>query len=171
MNIFFDDYINSKTTLKQFVDQYDSTLRMKVEKEAIADFFLFNIKIPCLSHYPLETQFKKAYTIAKFKEVQDELRRFLYLTTSFLGCEGATQTYIVVNENKVSEKLIKRANFIVHLDEDPWGECRCTLFEFKGIVCRYSLRILAQLGKSIKIYFGSVDERYKEKIHICQKQL
>ncbi|XP_040989025.1 protein FAR1-RELATED SEQUENCE 6-like [Juglans microcarpa x Juglans regia] len=29
MNAFFDDYVNSKTTLKQFVEQYDSALKRK----------------------------------------------------------------------------------------------------------------------------------------------
>ena len=33
MNEFFDGYVNSKTTLKQFVEQYDNALRSKVEKE------------------------------------------------------------------------------------------------------------------------------------------
>jgi hypothetical protein len=32
VNAFFDGYVNSTTTLKQFVDQYDSALRDKVEK-------------------------------------------------------------------------------------------------------------------------------------------
>ncbi|KAL7220208.1 hypothetical protein ACSBR2_013135 [Camellia fascicularis] len=32
MNAFFDGYVNSKTTLKQFVEQYDNALRSKVEK-------------------------------------------------------------------------------------------------------------------------------------------
>ncbi|XP_028062710.1 protein FAR1-RELATED SEQUENCE 5-like [Camellia sinensis] len=38
MNAFFDGYVNSKATLKQFVEQYDNALRSKVEKEMEADF-------------------------------------------------------------------------------------------------------------------------------------
>lgn len=33
MHAFFDKYVNSKTTLKQFVEQYDNALRDKCEKE------------------------------------------------------------------------------------------------------------------------------------------
>lgn len=33
MHAFFDKYVNSKTTLKQFVEQYDNALRDKREKE------------------------------------------------------------------------------------------------------------------------------------------
>ncbi|XP_042983428.1 protein FAR1-RELATED SEQUENCE 5-like [Carya illinoinensis] len=149
MNAFFDNYVNSRTTLKQFVDQYDSALRRKVENEAIADFNSFNTNIPCISHYPLEKHFQKAYTISKFKEVQDELRGFLYLTTSLLGCEGRKYTYIVADEVQVSDELIKRANYIVKLDEDLLEvNCSCKLFEFRGILCKHALRILTQLGKS-----------------------
>ncbi|KAF5465466.1 hypothetical protein F2P56_015473, partial [Juglans regia] len=68
MNAFFDDYVNSKTTLKQFVDQYDSALRRKVENEAIADFNSFNTEIPCISRYPLEKQFQKAYKLLNLKK-------------------------------------------------------------------------------------------------------
>ena len=32
MNSFFDGFVNSKTTLKQFVEQYENALRDKVEK-------------------------------------------------------------------------------------------------------------------------------------------
>ncbi|XP_028086505.1 protein FAR1-RELATED SEQUENCE 5-like [Camellia sinensis] len=38
MHVFFDGYVNSKTTLKQFVEQCDNALTSKVEKENKADF-------------------------------------------------------------------------------------------------------------------------------------
>ncbi|XP_042959355.1 protein FAR1-RELATED SEQUENCE 5-like [Carya illinoinensis] len=148
MNAFFEDYVNTKTTLKQFVDQYDSALRRKVENEAIADFNSFNTKIPCITRYPLEKQFQKAYTIAKFKEVQEELRGLIYLTTTFLGCEGARYKWVVADEVQVSDNFLKRVNFTVEVDEDPLDvKCNCKLFEFRGILCRHALRILTQLGK------------------------
>ncbi|KAF5465464.1 hypothetical protein F2P56_015474 [Juglans regia] len=121
MNAFFDDYVNSKTTLKQFVDQYDSALRRKVENEAIADFNSFNTEIPCISRYPLEKQFQK----------------------------GGRYTFVVADEVQVHDDLLKRANYTVKIDEDPFDvKCSCKLFEFKGILCRHVLRILTQLGKS-----------------------
>lgn len=33
MHAFFGEYVNSKTTLKQFMEQYESALKDKVEKE------------------------------------------------------------------------------------------------------------------------------------------
>ena len=37
MNAFFDGYVHSKISLKQFVEQYENALRNKVEKETRAD--------------------------------------------------------------------------------------------------------------------------------------
>ncbi|XP_041009364.1 protein FAR-RED IMPAIRED RESPONSE 1-like [Juglans microcarpa x Juglans regia] len=150
MTAFFDDYVHSRTTLKQFVDQYDSALRRKAENEAITDFNSFNTEIPCISRYPIEKQFQKIYTIAKFKEVQEEFRGFLYLTTSYLGGDGAKYTYGATDEIEVCDGLLKRANYMVSVhDEDPLEiTCSCKLFEFRGILCRHALRILTQLGKS-----------------------
>jgi hypothetical protein len=69
MNAFFDGYVHSPTTLKEFVDQYDNALRRKVEVENVADFDSFNTTISCASYWPLEKQFQKIYTHTKFKEV------------------------------------------------------------------------------------------------------
>ncbi|KAG6704795.1 hypothetical protein I3842_07G150700 [Carya illinoinensis] len=67
MNAFFNDYVNSKTTLKQFVDQYDNVLRRKIENELAADFSSFHTQIPCITFYDIERQFQASYTNAKFK--------------------------------------------------------------------------------------------------------
>ena len=74
MNAFFDGYVNSKTTLKQFVEQYDNALRSKAEKETKADFKSRDRLYDCLTVYEFEKQFRVAYTNAKFKEVQVELK-------------------------------------------------------------------------------------------------
>jgi transposase-like protein len=56
MNAFFDGYVHSKTSLKQFVEQYENALRNKVEKEARADADSFSKQIPTVTHYMLERQ-------------------------------------------------------------------------------------------------------------------
>ena len=47
MNSFFDGYVNSKTSLKLFVEQYERVLRCKVEKEFQADFKSYSQMVPC----------------------------------------------------------------------------------------------------------------------------
>ncbi|CAJ2653121.1 unnamed protein product [Trifolium pratense] len=78
MNSFFDGYVNSKTSLKQFVEQYDNALRDKIEKENKADFDSFNTVIACLSHFGFESQFQKAFTNAKFQEFQEEVASMIH---------------------------------------------------------------------------------------------
>ncbi|XP_040990459.1 protein FAR-RED IMPAIRED RESPONSE 1-like [Juglans microcarpa x Juglans regia] len=51
MNAFFDGYVHSGTTLKEFVNQFDNTLRKKVEVEMIGDFNSYNQTIPCVSPF------------------------------------------------------------------------------------------------------------------------
>ncbi|XP_014489810.1 protein FAR1-RELATED SEQUENCE 5-like [Vigna radiata var. radiata] len=58
MNAFFDGFINSSTTLHQFVVQFDNALRVKAQKETQADFSsLLNTTIGCGSQSPIERQF------------------------------------------------------------------------------------------------------------------
>ncbi|KAL2498628.1 Protein FAR1-RELATED SEQUENCE 5 [Abeliophyllum distichum] len=78
MNAFFDGYVHSKTTLKQFVEQYERALRSKVEKEFQADFKSFSQMIPCATKFGMEKQFQEAYTISKFKEFQEEFSGMVY---------------------------------------------------------------------------------------------
>ncbi|KAI8558171.1 hypothetical protein RHMOL_Rhmol04G0068900 [Rhododendron molle] len=68
MNSFFDGYIHSNTTLKEFVEQYDNALRKKVQKEDEANAHSLNVQIQKVSPYKFEDQFQQAYTIAKCKK-------------------------------------------------------------------------------------------------------
>ncbi|XP_022868527.1 protein FAR1-RELATED SEQUENCE 5-like [Olea europaea var. sylvestris] len=72
INAFFDGYVHSKTSLKQFVEQYERALRSKIEKEFQADFKSFSHMVPCATKYEMEKQFQSVYTIAKFKEFQEQ---------------------------------------------------------------------------------------------------
>ncbi|XP_022857166.1 protein FAR-RED IMPAIRED RESPONSE 1-like [Olea europaea var. sylvestris] len=46
MNAFIDGYVHSKTSLKQFVEQYERALRNKVDKEFQADFKSYSQMVP-----------------------------------------------------------------------------------------------------------------------------
>ncbi|XP_014498618.1 protein FAR-RED IMPAIRED RESPONSE 1-like [Vigna radiata var. radiata] len=74
MNAFFDGFINSSTTLHEFVIQYDNALKFKAQKEIEVDFSSLNTTVACGSQSPIERQFQDEYTHAKFEEVQMEFR-------------------------------------------------------------------------------------------------
>jgi hypothetical protein len=116
MNSFFDGYVNSKTTLKQFVEQYDNALKDKIEKENNADFNSFNRIIPCVSYFGFESQFQKAFTNAKFQEFQAEVGAMMYCHASFERINGFSSTFCVTETKKVFDK-VKDITYMVSFNE------------------------------------------------------
>jgi hypothetical protein len=142
MNAFFDGYVHSTTTLKQFVDQYDGALRRKVENEKLADFSSFNSVIPCITFYPFEKMFQQVYTNGKFKEVQEEIRMQLYCKEVLLN-KGAISTHQVTEQVAVTEAYMKQVRFCVYYNEEESDlKCTCGLFESRGILCRHVFAVL-----------------------------
>ncbi|KAF5465008.1 hypothetical protein F2P56_015042 [Juglans regia] len=143
MNAFFDGYVHSGTTLKEFVDQFDNALRKKVENEMAADFHSFNCTVPCISHLPVEKKFQAVYTNSKFKEVQSEVMGIIYSHCVVIKTEGAITTY-QVNDQRVVEDGIKKSTLQAYFNEDECeAKCMCGLFEMRGIICRHILSIFA----------------------------
>jgi len=147
MNAFFDGYVRPSTTLKQFVDKYDIALRKKVENEALADFNSFNSTLPCLTFYSFEKKFQQVYTIAKFKEVQEEILGRIYCTVSLLTKECAVCTYQVIELVQVSveDAFVKKVIYVVYLNENEDEfevKCTCGSFESRGILCRHAISVL-----------------------------
>ncbi|XP_057504766.1 protein FAR1-RELATED SEQUENCE 6-like [Actinidia eriantha] len=144
MNSYFDGYINSKTTLKQFVEQYENALAKKVEIEKHEDAKSLHSYIPCITEDELETQFQCVYTNAKFKEFQK-------LFVRRLNCEVMSETKVdyVRSKYEVEEDIIfgefkrkRRVSFIVDFNgETNEANCSCRLFEFKGMVCQHQLAV------------------------------
>ncbi|XP_073138452.1 protein FAR1-RELATED SEQUENCE 5-like [Henckelia pumila] len=78
MNSFFDGYVHSKTSLKQFVEQYERALRSKVEKEFQADFKSFSQMVPCITRFDIERHAIAVLIRNKFSVVPEQyiLRRW-----------------------------------------------------------------------------------------------
>jgi len=110
MNAFFDGFVHSKTSLKQFVEQYERALKNKVDKEFQADFRSFSQMVPCITPYEFEKQFQSVYTIAKFREFQEEINKKMYcdLISAHDGCSGTTyhlQEDVVVGGSVKRKKI------------------------------------------------------------------
>ncbi|KAI3960200.1 hypothetical protein MKW98_016924 [Papaver atlanticum] len=142
MKPFFDGCIQSKTTLKEFVEQYESALRKKVVKEMKDDAESFSKLIPTVTSYPIEKQVQGVYTISKFKEFQVEVIGKMYC--DFLQIEeGPMVKRYVIREDVWLEDFNKRMTFTVSFDErDCAVHCSCQMFEFQGILCRHAVNVL-----------------------------
>ncbi|XP_035549763.1 protein FAR1-RELATED SEQUENCE 5-like [Juglans regia] len=141
MNAFFDGYVHSKTNLKEFVDQFDSALRKKIENENHAEFQSFSQVIPCISRSPIEKKFQELYTNAKFREVQQQVIGLLDLDPSLLTSDGVMKSYLLEDEVRI-EEFTKPVTFLVDFnEEDCSAKCSCGLFQMRGILCRHILAV------------------------------
>jgi len=164
MNAFFDGYINSNTTLQQFFHEYDNALQHTAEKEYEADFASMSKVIPCGSQSLLERQFQIEYTYAKFQEIQMEFRGEMNCVVDKVFVEGHACRYDVVEEaihnGKPEHKIyiisFNRANMNIN--------CSCFLFEFRGIVYRYSLLIFAHV-RVTKAPDKYILSRWRKNVH------
>ncbi|XP_040996090.1 protein FAR-RED IMPAIRED RESPONSE 1-like [Juglans microcarpa x Juglans regia] len=154
MNAFFDGYVHAKTNLKEFVDQFDSALKKKIESKNNADFHSFSVTIPCISRSPIEKRFQELYTNAKFREVQMQLTGIIDLDPELLKRDGAVKTYLVEDEVRV-EEFSKLVTFSVDFnEEDADVKCSCGLFQMRGILCRHILAVFKCNGRK------SLPEKY-----------
>lgn len=74
-----------------------------MKKESRAYCASINKAIPCITNYDIERQFQYAYMNAKFKELQEELRKAVYCCPWFISTKGAVSTYEVVEDVKVRD--------------------------------------------------------------------
>ncbi|KAL5821714.1 hypothetical protein ACOSQ3_023596 [Xanthoceras sorbifolium] len=70
INSFFDKYVNKKTSLKEFIEQYKVALRDREEKEAHANFKTWHKEPVLKSPSPFEKQMSTIYTHEVFKKFQ-----------------------------------------------------------------------------------------------------
>ncbi|XP_057440803.1 protein FAR1-RELATED SEQUENCE 5-like [Lotus japonicus] len=144
MNAFFDGYINSRASLQQFVRQYDNALKDKAEKEYEADFRSFHTVVPCGSNSYIERQFQQEYTHSKFNEVQAEFRAKMNCYVCSITIDSPICIYEVMEEMHVVGRLKEGVFRVVFNRNDHDIKCTCLLFQFRGIICRHSLQVLAQ---------------------------
>ena len=73
MSSLFDGYVNARTTLQDFAEQYVNVLDDLYEKEAKAEFETFYTKPILKTPLPMEKQAAEVYTKELFSVVQDEV--------------------------------------------------------------------------------------------------
>ncbi|XP_026459672.1 protein FAR-RED IMPAIRED RESPONSE 1-like [Papaver somniferum] len=152
MNSFFDGYLGTKTTLKQFVEQYERASRDKEENETSADAESCSKLIPTATFFEMENQMQGMYTLSRFKEFQNEL-------TSKMYCELIKQeedplgTFKYVTRVNVwiegvdHQRIQIQMNFdVIFYSNECEVSCSCRMFEFEGILYRHVLNVLILHG-------------------------
>ncbi|GJN11445.1 hypothetical protein PR202_ga29639 [Eleusine coracana subsp. coracana] len=170
VNALFEGYVNDRTTLKQFVEQYDNALRDKVEKENKPDCKSFQEVIPCITHYEFGRQFQETYTNVKFKEFQDQLRGKIYCYPTLLNKYNSVCTFRVREDQIIEEKTIISEYIVSFIEEECDVRCECQHFEFRGILCNHILSVLPLVDLNIvpsKYILERWRKDFKRKLLVC----
>jgi hypothetical protein len=136
INAFFDSFVNSATTLQDFVVKFDKAMDSRFEKERREDFEsrhrlrLVDIKSK------IEEHAASIYTRTVFGKFRDELLKINQFTKEKIEKNGSQYRY------KVSNGFDCRDTFIVCVDRNTKvAHCDCQLFQFMGLLCRHILVI------------------------------
>uniref|UniRef100_A0A1J3D8E6 Protein FAR1-RELATED SEQUENCE n=1 Tax=Noccaea caerulescens TaxID=107243 RepID=A0A1J3D8E6_NOCCA len=139
----FDRYIQRKTTLRAFLDQYKSMIQERYEEEEKAEMETLCKQPGLKSPSPFGKQMAEIYTREMFKKFQVEV-------LGGVAChpkkeneeeEGNKNTF------RVQDYEQNRAFLVVWNSESSEVVCSCRLFEFKGFLCRHAMIVLQMSGE------------------------
>lgn len=137
---FLDKYIQRRTTLKEFLDQYKAMLQEKCEEEAKADFESWHKQPGLKSPSPFGKQMATLYTHAIFRKFQVEVLGVVACHPRKESEEGSTKTFKV-------QDFEENQDFIVVWNETTSdSSCLCRSFEYSGFLCRHLLIVLQMFG-------------------------
>ncbi|KAM0949220.1 putative transcription factor FAR family [Dioscorea sansibarensis] len=139
----FFGHVESKTTLKQFFDEYETTMASKYENEALADFESFHKSPRMFSQLYVEERFCKIFTIGMFEKFQDEVKALIYCHPLLVKTDGPISIFEVKERVRVKEaKTMEQKKFEVVCDAQEMDiRCICSSFQYKGILCRHALSV------------------------------
>ncbi|XP_004293778.1 PREDICTED: protein FAR-RED IMPAIRED RESPONSE 1 isoform X1 [Fragaria vesca subsp. vesca] len=140
LNCFFDKYMQRKTTLKEFLEQYNTILCEKYEEEAKADFETWHKQPALKSPSPFGKQMATLYTHVVFKKFQVEVLGVVACHPKKEAEDGAIKTFRV-------QDFEEDHHFIVEWNELTSDiSCLCHSFEFNGFLCRHVMIVLQISG-------------------------
>lgn len=132
----FDGYVNARTTLQDFAEQYEKALDDRYEKEARAEFETFYTKPVLKTPLPMEKQAAEIYTRKFFTIFQEEVFESLALAVKFNGEDAGSGTYEVARFDEEH-----KCYFVCFNIAEQIASCSCKMFEFEGVLCRHVLAV------------------------------
>jgi hypothetical protein len=134
--------VHKKTTVQEFVRQYEPILQDRYEEEAKADSDTWNKQPSLKSPSPLEKSVSGVYTHAVFKKFQVEV-------LGVVACHPKMESQDEISVSFRVQDLEKHQDFTV-----LWNQmrlevsCICRLYEYKGFLCRHALVVLQMCQQS-----------------------
>ncbi|GAB4847807.1 Protein FAR-RED ELONGATED HYPOCOTYL 3 [Ancistrocladus abbreviatus] len=141
VNSFFDKYVHKKTTVSEFVKQYEAIIQDRYEEEAKADYDTWNKQPVLKCPSPFEKHMSTVYTHAVLKKFQVEV-------VGAVACNPVPRRDRQDGMFQVHD-CEKNQDFVVTWNEKSEVSCMCHLFEYKGFLCRHALIVLQMCGLSM----------------------
>ncbi|KAG8364533.1 hypothetical protein BUALT_Bualt18G0007000 [Buddleja alternifolia] len=142
VNSFFDKYVHKKTTVQEFIKQYEAILQDRYEEEAKASSDTWNKQPALKSPSPFEKHVAGVYTQALFRKFQVEV-------LGAVACIPKREEQIDATITFKVQDFERNQEFTVMLNEmKSEVSCLCHLFEFKGFLCRHAMIVLQICGIS-----------------------
>ncbi|KAH6783091.1 hypothetical protein C2S52_008050 [Perilla frutescens var. hirtella] len=157
MHAYFDEFLHSRCTLTQFMEQYEMAIGSKIQKEFHTDFDSKNRMRMCLTEYKWEAQFQKVYTNLIFHRLQDIIERMKYCFVSAdeESHQAGIEKYRVLETRIMNDFFRKDYTYTVEYQRNGhYLECSCKNFEFRGLLCCHIFETLRTLR------IDNVNERY-----------
>ncbi|XP_047179147.1 protein FAR-RED ELONGATED HYPOCOTYL 3 [Vigna umbellata] len=143
VNSFFDKYVHKKTSVQDFVKQYESILQDRYEEEAKADSDTWNKLATLKTPSPLEKSVAGIFTHAVFKKIQAEV-------VGAVACHPkADRQDDTTTVHRVHDMETSKDFFVVVNQVKFELSCICRLFEYRGYLCRHALIVLQYSGQSV----------------------
>ncbi|KAH7840486.1 hypothetical protein Vadar_017564 [Vaccinium darrowii] len=125
-----------------------STLQRKYLKEAMGDLESRNSKLELKTRCNFELQLSKEYTLEIFKKFQSEVEgMYSCFNTRQVNVNGPIITYVVKERVEIEGREKEVRNYeVLYETTEVDIRCICSLFNFKGYLCRHALNVLNYNG-------------------------
>ncbi|CAH8346032.1 unnamed protein product [Eruca vesicaria subsp. sativa] len=142
MNSVFDKYIQRKTTLRAFLDQYKTMIQERYEEEEKAEIETLCKQPGLKSPSPFGMQMAELYTREMFKRFQVEVLGGVACHPKIESEDGGNKMTFRVQDYEQNRGFV-----VVWSSESSEVVCSCRLFELKGFLCRHAMIVLQMSGE------------------------
>ncbi|XXG63309.1 hypothetical protein AAC387_Pa05g1537 [Persea americana] len=140
IDMFVERYLSKKTTLHDFILQFEREIACQEDREIKADLDTLYDKPKLKTTLEMEKQIAETYTQKMFCKFQDELLLTVSYVAKLVKDNLDGTAYIVSSLG--NEKEIQW--MVIFIKKDKYAACSCQMFEFLGIPCGHVLCVLKQ---------------------------
>ncbi|MQM00791.1 hypothetical protein Taro_033538 [Colocasia esculenta] len=147
---FFDGFVQSKTTLGEFIDKYIVALGSRYDAENEADVKTMETAPFLRTSSPFEKQASSIYTRGIFKKFQEELMEIASCVPTIIHDDDKKLTMRIKSFENIKVKHVDKIiakEFTVSVDRtEDLVACTYKSFEFRAYLCRHTLVVLQFAG-------------------------